>query len=101
MAQALMHAALAGVEGAGTQIAAVKALSQAWQHQIEKLTVHAPMDGAVLRRSIELGEVAATGARLMTIRKVDHLTIMVYVPEDYNSEIHLGQSVKLQVDSVD
>ncbi len=58
------------------------------------------MDGAVLRRSIELGEVAVPGARLMTIRKVDHLTITVYGPEDYYSEIHLGQSVTLQVDSL-
>lgn len=92
-------AATAQVESLGSQIAAAEAQAQAVQHQIEKLTLHAPMDGVVLRRSIKPGEVAAPGAQLMTIGDIAHLTITVYVPEDRYGEIHLGQAATLQVDS--
>ncbi|MEI2652455.1 MAG: HlyD family efflux transporter periplasmic adaptor subunit [Microthrixaceae bacterium] len=51
-----------------------------------------PIDGVVLYRSVEPGEVAAPGAPLITVADLDHLTLTVYVPEDRYGQIMLGQS---------
>jgi multidrug resistance efflux pump len=67
--------------------------------QIEKLTVHAPMDGVVLVRNVEPGEFVQPGAVALTMADLNNLTITVYVPEDHYGEITLGQQATVTVDS--
>jgi len=67
--------------------------------QLDKLTLTAPMDGRVLYRSIEPGEVVQPGVPLLTLARLDNLTITVYVPEDRYGEIVLGQTAAVTVDS--
>lgn len=67
--------------------------------QIEKLTVYAPVTGAVLTRNIEPGEFAQPGATLLILADLSDLKITVYVPEDRYGEISLGQEAILAVDS--
>ena len=67
--------------------------------QMEKLTLHAPVDGVVLTRSIQPGEVIQTGMTVMTLAKLDRLKITVYIPEDRYGEVKLGDSASLSVDS--
>ena len=67
--------------------------------QIGKLTVKAPADGVILTRSVEPGEVIAPNATVMTLGRLDNLTITVYVPEDRYGELSLGQSATVTVDS--
>jgi len=69
------------------------------QAQIAKLVVAAPMDGVVLTRSAEPGEVLVPGAPLLTLVQVEDLTITVYVPEDRYGAIGLGQAAAVRVDS--
>jgi HlyD family secretion protein len=69
------------------------------QAQIDKLTLHAPMNGVVLKRSIEPGEFVAPGAGLMTVGDTNNLYITVYIPEDRYGQIKLGQPVVVKVDS--
>ncbi len=98
-AQAQIDAATAQMQGAGAQIDAAKAQADALRVQIEKLTLHSPLNGAVLQRSIEPGEYVAPGASLMTIGDTGNLYITVYVPEDRYGQIELGQPVTVKVDS--
>lgn len=61
--------------------------------------VRSPIDGVVLYRSVELGEVAVPGAPMFTIADLSRLTLTVYVPEDRYGQMALGQTYPVMVDS--
>ncbi len=69
------------------------------QTQIDKLLVTTPVDGVVLVRTAEPGEVLVAGAPLITLLQLEDLTITVYVPEDRYGAIRLGQAASVRVDS--
>ena len=98
-AQAQIDAAAAQMEGADAQIEAAQAQAEALRAQIDKLTLHAPLSGVVLKRSIEPGEFVAPGAGLMTVGDTGNLYLTVYIPEDRYGQIKLGQPVVVKVDS--
>ncbi len=64
-----------------------------------KEMIHSPIDGVVLVRSYEPGEIAAPGAPLVTVADLDDLTLTVYVTEDRYGQLALGQQVPVTVDS--
>ncbi len=61
--------------------------------------IRTPIDGVVLERAIEPGEVAAPGSTLLIVGDLTTLTLTVYVPEDRYGKINLGQSYPVTVDS--
>jgi multidrug resistance efflux pump len=63
------------------------------------LTVSAPVDGVVLTRSAQPGEVVQAGVPVMTIAKLDTLTVTVYISEDRYGEVKLNDDASLSVDS--
>jgi HlyD family secretion protein len=67
--------------------------------QIGKMTVASSVDGVVMTRNAEPGNVVNAGAVLLTLGRLDKLTITVYVPEDRLGEVMLGQTAKVTVDS--
>jgi HlyD family secretion protein len=67
--------------------------------QISKTTVLAPVNGVVMTRNAEPGSVVNAGAALLTLARLDKLTITVYVPEDRVGEVSLGQTADVSVDS--
>jgi HlyD family secretion protein len=67
--------------------------------QIAKLTVYAPIDGVVLNRNVEPGEIALAGSSVLVVGRLDQLTLTVYVPEERYGEIRLGQAASVTVDS--
>jgi len=67
--------------------------------QIAKMAVTAPMNGVVLTRVGEPGSVANAGSIMLTLGRLDALTITVYVPEDRLGEVALGQVAQVKVDS--
>jgi len=67
--------------------------------QIAKTTVVAPVDGVVITRNAEPGSVVNAGAALLTLARLDELTITVYVPEDRVGEVSLSQTADVSVDS--
>jgi len=80
-------------------IAAAQANLDTIATQMDKLIVRAPMDGVVLIRSIEVGEVIQAGMPALTIGKLDTLKVTVYIPEAEYGQISLGQKANLSVDS--
>ncbi len=67
--------------------------------QIAKVAVTAPVDGVVLTRAAEPGSVVNAGSVMMTLGRLDELTITVYVPEDRVGEVTIGQVAQVTVDS--
>jgi HlyD family secretion protein len=84
---------------ARAQVDAAQAALDVIQAQIAKLTITAPVNGVVLTRTAEPGEVLVPGAPLFTLIQLKELTITVYVPEDRYGTIRLGQAATVSADS--
>lgn len=97
--QSQADAASAQAEAAQAQVETSQAAANILEVQIGKMTLVAPVDGSVLSRSIQPGEVAAAGAPLLVLGQLDDLTITVYIPEDRYGTISLGEDVQVSVDS--
>jgi multidrug resistance efflux pump len=69
------------------------------QIQMELLIIKAPVDGVVMTKSIEIGEIIQAGQSAMMVGQIDSLTITVYIPEDRYGQINLGDKAALTVDS--
>lgn len=97
--QAALHQAQAASMQASQAVAQAEANLALLDAQIAKLTVLAPIDGIVLTRSIEMGEVLSAGAQAVTMGQLDLLTITVFVPEEQIGLLTVGQSAEVLVDS--
>jgi HlyD family secretion protein len=91
-AQAMLTQAQTAVDQAQSQVDLIEA-------QIAELTVLAPLDGTVLARSVEVGQVLQAGATALTIGQLDQLKVTVYLPENRYGEVSLGQQVSVSADS--
>ncbi len=104
MAQAQLDALKAGATAeelavVEAQVQQAQAALDSLQVQRDKFTLTAPVGGLVLERSIHKGELAAPGATALTIGDLDDVTLTVYVPEDRLGQVHVGQTVRVGVDS--
>ena len=66
---------------------------------IENSTVYSPIDGAVIVKSNEVGEVVLPGATVGTIARVDEVWLKGYVGEKYLGKVKLGQEVDVTTDT--
>ncbi len=64
----------------------------------EKIT--SPIDGVLLERLIQPGELAGPGNNLLVVANLDELTLRVFVPEDQYGQIILGQTYPITVDAL-
>jgi HlyD family secretion protein len=94
-----LAAAQAQVDAAQAQVNAAQASLAVLKVQLDQLTLIAPADGVILARAIQPGEVALPGATLLTLGRLDSLSITVYVAEDQYGQINLGQTAQVTVDS--
>ena len=91
-AQAAQQQAQSAVDQAQANLTLVDA-------QIGLMTVHSPLDGVVLTRSIQPGEVLQPGLTALTIARLEDLKVTVYIPEDRYGQIKVGDPAELSVDS--
>jgi HlyD family secretion protein len=66
--------------------------------QIEKCTLHSPLDGVVVEEAVRVGELAAPAATLLTLADLEQVVLEVYVPEGQIGRVRLGQTVDVEVD---
>ncbi|HYL38821.1 MAG TPA: efflux RND transporter periplasmic adaptor subunit [Bryobacteraceae bacterium] len=69
------------------------------QTQINDTVVTSPIDGVVLVKAAEIGEVLAAGTTLVTIGDIDHPWLRAYISETDLGRVKLGQPVQLTSDS--
>ena len=67
--------------------------------QIGKMTVTAPVDGVVMTRSVDPGNVVNPGSKLLSLARLDSLNIKVNIPAESYRKISLGQIAYVVVDS--
>ena len=90
------EAAISQAEANASQANAALALLQL---QLDRAAVTAPIDGIIMTRNLEAGELAAAGGVVMIIGQLEDLTLTVYIPEDRYGQVTLGQQVAITVDS--
>jgi HlyD family secretion protein len=63
--------------------------------------LNSPIDGVVLRKNAERGELAFPGSPILVIADIKHPWMNVYVPETKIGHIHIGDNAELTTDSFD
>jgi HlyD family secretion protein len=81
----------------GQVLAEIQPASGAAPGYTEK--VRTPINGVLLTRAIEPGEIAAPGGTLLVVGDLRTLTLTVYIPEDRYGQVSLGQTYPVAVDS--
>jgi multidrug resistance efflux pump len=61
--------------------------------------IRSPINGVVLLRAAEPGEIIPAGGSLLVVANLDEMTLTIYVPEDQYGKIYLGQEYPIAVDS--
>lgn len=99
-------AAQKGADAAASMVKQSEAgLEQAKQAQIlaklqlDRTIVKSPVNGVVLTRDIEVGDMAIAGGTVMRVAQLDSLDLVVYLPEDEYGMVNIGDSVYITVDS--
>ncbi len=69
------------------------------QSQISDTEVYSPVDGVVLVKSAEIGEIVAAGATVVTIGDVEHPWLRAYINERDLDRVKIGGKVRLKTDS--
>lgn len=98
-AMAVLQQAVAAAEQAQIVILQAQASLALIDAQIARVSITAPVNGTILTSSIQPGETVAPSAAVMSLGRLDSLTITVYVPENLYGELSLGQSASVAVDS--
>jgi HlyD family secretion protein len=81
------------------EIAKNRAQAGMTRTQIDDTVLVAPLDGVILVKPAENGEVIAAGTTVVSIGDLDHPWLRAYVNETDLGKVKLGESVKLSTDS--
>jgi len=69
------------------------------EDQLDKCKIISPIDGTVLLKYAEMGEVAAPGKALFKIADTNNMILRAYITADQLTQVKLGQTVKVKTDS--
>ncbi|MFN8533127.1 MAG: efflux RND transporter periplasmic adaptor subunit [Dehalococcoidia bacterium] len=73
---------------------------QILREQIDRLTLRSPIDGEVIHRTVEPGEVAAAGAPLLIVADVANLDLTLFILQRDIGRVLVGMPVEITTDSL-
>jgi multidrug resistance efflux pump len=87
------------IEMAENNVKQAESAVRALEVQLDKMTLRAPINGLVVARSVNEGEMAIPGVTLFTLANLDQVDLTLYIPETQLARVHVGQRVIVSVDS--
>ncbi len=84
---------------AQAQLVQARAALRYGEIQLGYATVTAPIDGIVLTKNVQEGEVVAAGAAVYTLVDPGDMWLRVFIPEDQIGRVHPGQRAQITVDT--
>ncbi len=81
------------------QVENAKASQQKIQSQINYLEITSPIDGVVINRLVEPGEVVSGNQKLLTVIDPYNVYLRGYIPQGDVGKIQVGQKAKIFIDS--
>ncbi|MFB2939213.1 HlyD family secretion protein [Aerosakkonemataceae cyanobacterium BLCC-F154] len=94
-----LNVAKAQLAAAEAEVKNAQAAQQQIQAQMSYLNVVSPISGVVITRSVEPGEVVATGKTLLTVLNPNSVYLRGFIPEGKIGEVRVGQNAKVFLDS--
>ena len=88
----------ADLDAAKAQDAQARAGVAELESVIAKKTIRAPFDGRVGIRSVDLGQVVAPGAPIVTLQSDNPIEAQFELPQEALAQLSVGQKVAVQVD---
>jgi HlyD family secretion protein len=80
------------------ELAVLKAQIASAQNQLKKSVITSPVNGTILEKYTELGELTAPSKALVKLADLSELDLRVYVSGDQLSHLKLGQQVEVLID---
>jgi len=87
------------LEQARINVEAAQANLDLLNDQVGKMTITAPVDGVVMTRTVDPGDVVNPSSELLSLARLNALTITVYISENSYKNISMGQKATVTVDS--
>jgi HlyD family secretion protein len=81
------------------EIARTAAQAGITRTQIDDTVILAPIDGVILVKPAEIGEIVAAGTTIVSLGDLDHPWLRAYINETDLGRVKLGEQVKLSTDS--
>jgi HlyD family secretion protein len=92
-------AGIAQLELASLNVKTAQANLDLLNDEIGQMTITAPVDGLVMTRSVDPGDVVNPSSELLSLARLNALTITVYISENNYKNIKQGQTANVTVDS--
>lgn len=86
------------VETARGQLAQARNALEVAKTRLKEMTISSPVDGVVLRKNLEVGELANPGVPILTLMKPSDIWVRAYVPEEEVARIKVGSPARIAVD---
>lgn len=87
------------VESARGQLAQARNALDMARTRLKEMTIFSPLDGVVLRKNLEVGELASPGVPILTLMKPSDIWVRAYVPEEEVGRIKVGSKALVAVDA--
>ncbi|HTG09796.1 MAG TPA: efflux RND transporter periplasmic adaptor subunit [Candidatus Eisenbacteria bacterium] len=86
------------VEAARGQLAQARNALDMARTRLKEMAIFSPLDGVVLRKNLEVGELANPGVPILTLMKPSDIWVRAYVPEEEVARIKVGSPARVAVD---
>jgi HlyD family secretion protein len=86
------------VDAARAQVAEARAALALARSRLKEATVASPLDGTVLRKNREAGEMSGPGVAILTLLDPRDVWLRAYVPEEAIARVRIGDRARIAVD---
>ncbi|MDL2213317.1 HlyD family efflux transporter periplasmic adaptor subunit [Bacteroides sp. OttesenSCG-928-J23] len=84
--------------GVSSETSAIEVQIEQISDQIDKSLIASPIEGTVLSKYAEAGEVTSAGRALFKVANLDNMYLRAYITSDQLTQMQLGQQVKVYAD---
>lgn len=98
--KAALNAAKSQVYAADAAIGAAEAQSLTIQSNLNDCILRSPINGQVLYKLIEPGEVIGSGGKIVTLLDLNDIYMTIFVPTAYAGRIDVGSEARILLDSL-
>ncbi|WP_373072865.1 HlyD family secretion protein [Sulfurimonas sp.] len=99
-AKAALSAAKAQVVSAEASIEAAKAQVETIKVNIEETSLYAPIEGRVLYKLVESGEIVGSGTKLYTLLNLTDTFMTIFLPTADAGRVEVGSEARIVVDAL-
>jgi HlyD family secretion protein len=82
------------------ELIALKKQKELQQHQINKCYVKSPINGTILEKYVQLGELSNAGKALFSVADLSFIYLRAYISGNQLSSIKLNQNVSIKIDTL-